>query len=179
MIEAAETYHGMYVKLHEAHKCAPHIWTKQECTRILTAIMAAKSFSWRVIGITPLALEQFSEKSYKKFKNSGITRAHLQPRINTVSQLLDPNTPLTKSEFLTKWIVNDRTVICAKGENREIVPEYIPFDNDDGSLFSCERVLAGWRHRKIEQEFLRELHQNYKNGNASITRDHLSNQVGT
>lgn len=174
MIEAAETYHGMYIKLHEAHKIAPHIWTKQECTRILTAIMAAKSFSWRVIGITPIALEQFSEKAYRKFKNSGMTRAHLEPRINTVSALLDPEMPFSKNEFLEKWISKDRTVICAKGQNREIVPEYIAFDNNDGALFSCARVLAGWRHRKPEQDFLRNLHEDFKNGKIELSREHLN-----
>lgn len=168
MIEAAETYHGMYVKLHEAHKSAPNIWTRQECTRILTAIMAAKSFSWRVIGITPKALEQFAEYDYRKLKNSGLTRAHLYPRISTVSKLLEPKLPLSQTAFLQTWIDNDRTVICAKGENKEVVPDFIAFENTNGDYFSCERVLAGWRHRKAEREFLRHLHQKFINGQVCL-----------
>jgi hypothetical protein len=168
MIEAAATYHGMYVKLFEAHKTAPNIWTLQECTRIMTAIMAAKSFSWRVVGITPLALELFADNNYGKFKNSGITRAHLVPRIKTVEALLSENAPYPQDEFLSRWILNDKTVICAKGENRIIVPRYISFQNDDGQLFSCANVLAGWRHTEKEREFLKNLHHRYQNDEIQI-----------
>ena len=156
-IEAGHTYHYLYLAVHRAHKEAPEIWTVQECTRILTSIMAAKPFSWRVVGITEAALKKFSEFNFRYKSKAGLTRAHLVPRIVTVGTLLAPSEPFNESEFLKIWLQNDKTVLCALGENKTSLPDFIPFENADGELFSCHRVLAGWRHHRREQEFLKNL----------------------
>ena len=114
-IEAGHTYHYLYSAVHRAHKEAPEIWTIQECTRIMTSIMAAKPFSWRVVGITEAALKKFSEFDFRYKSGAGITRAHLKPRIETVRTLLAPSEPLSEVEFLN---INDTTVLCVSGENK-------------------------------------------------------------
>ena len=156
-IEAGHTYHYLYSAVHRAHKEAPEIWTVPECTRVLTSIMAAKAFSWRVVGITEAALKKFSEFDFRYRTGIGITRAHLKPRIETVRMVLAPREPLSENEFLDIWLSNDRTVLCVKGENKATVPEFIAFDNTTGELFSCHRVLAGWRHLRRERDYLRNL----------------------
>jgi hypothetical protein len=74
-----------------------------------------------------------------------------------VRKLLVPDKPLAEREFLETWLANDRTILCAKGENKRAIPKYIPIENEDGTLFSCHGKLAGWYHRKREREFLKEL----------------------
>lgn len=159
--DEARTIHALYAALHQAHKHAPAMWTMQECNRVLTAIMAAKPFSWRVIGITPLALQKLSENDFRLKTGHGITRGHLRPRIETVRALMLPVEPLCEEAFFESWLVNDRTVLCAKGENREAIPSYIPIDNELGTLFSCHGKLAGWHHRKAEQDSLKALHKDH------------------
>ena len=158
--EVSTTY-ALYRALHQVHKMAPAVWTVQECTRVLTAIMAAKSFSWRVIGIAPAALVAFAEAGFRNRNGLGITRAHVRPRIDTVRTLMLSTEPLSEKEFFGTWLANDLTVLCAKGENRKTIANYIKIDNDRGMLFSCHGKLAGWHHRASEQDFLRALHDNH------------------
>jgi len=157
--EESRTLHALYAAVHRAHKDVPTVWTDHECNRVLTAIMAAKPFSWRVVGITPQALRQFSDLAFRYKSKLGFTRAHIHPRIETVRSLLAPEDPVPESDFIDIWIKNDRTVICSRGENVAALPEYIPFENDDGALFSCAGKLAGWHHKKQEIEFLKNLFQ--------------------
>jgi len=155
--DGARTIHLVYSAVHQAYKQAPTVWTLQECTRVLTAIMAAKAFSWRVIGITPAALDEFAAAGFYSKSRQGITRAHLRPRIDTVRKLLLPDKPLSERELFETWLANDHTILCAKGENKPAIPKYIAIENEDGTLFSCHGKLAGWHHRKREREFLKEL----------------------
>jgi len=113
---------------------------------------AANTFTADSPPISGGAAAGFSSKS-----RQGITRAHLRPRIDTVRNLLLPDKPLSEREFFETWLTNDRTILCAKGENRRAIPKYIPIENEDGTLFSCHGKLAGWHHRKREREFLKEL----------------------
>lgn len=146
-----ETYHKIYSAVHYSHKLIPQIWTDHECNRILSATMAGKQFSWRVIGITPKALGQFQLLDFKYKSRQGFTRAHLKPRIETVRYLLAPDNPYNMNDFYNEWIKNDKTVICARGENKIEVPPFIHISNEDGLLFSCQGKLAGWKHTKNEQ----------------------------
>jgi hypothetical protein len=47
------TTSDLYVCLHRARRKSPETWTDRECTRVMTSIMAAKHWSWHVVGITP------------------------------------------------------------------------------------------------------------------------------
>jgi hypothetical protein len=121
--------------------------------------MSGKAFSWRVVGITEAALRRFHELDYRYKSRLGLTRAHLRERINTVRKLLSRSEPLSASEFIEYWLENDRTVLCADGENKAIVPHYIEIESNGGSLFSSNFV--GWRHGKKERDLLRSLFEKF------------------
>jgi hypothetical protein len=149
--------HSVYVAIHRAHKIAPELFTRSHCTTIITALMGSQAWSWRVVGITHAALQAFMEHDFRHKSKQGITRAHLQPRIETAALLLAPEQPMSEADFIETLLRHDVTVLCARGENRASVPEYIAFANDDASLFVSKKIA--WRHTKKEEALLRRLHQ--------------------
>jgi hypothetical protein len=159
MIEAAHTYHAMYLALHNARASAPRIWTDHHCARVLTSIMSGKLFSWRVVGITKAALKKLHQLNYCYQSGHGLTRAHLSPRIDTVRELLRPDEPLSEPEFIEYWLTHDRTVICARGENKTTIPSFIQIENEDALLFSSNSVA--WKHRKAERDLLKTLYEKH------------------
>jgi hypothetical protein len=152
--EAACSYE-LYVALHRAHRQYPQIFTMGRCTAVLTAMMGGRSWSWRVVGITQAALQLFRDAGYKKVTRDGITRAHIQSRIKTTSELLQPEEPYSADEFARIWIENDKTVLCVRGENKNTLPEYISFADAEHGLFQSNQVA--WRHGKMEREYLMSL----------------------
>jgi hypothetical protein len=155
--DEARTIHSLYLAVHQAHQQAPEFWTLPACSRVLTAIMGGRAWSWRVVGITPKALKEFKEAKFKSLSGQGITRGHLRRRIDTAEELLSPGKPLSEKEFLEAWFRHDRTILCAKGENRQVIAEYIPIDNKYATLFSS-RSVVGFYHKAREQEILKKLH---------------------
>ena len=73
-----------------------------------------------------------------------------------------PDAPLPEGEMLAIWFANDRTVLCARGENKATVPDYLPIENADGALFPA--TMVAWRHGKRERDLLRGLHNQGKEG---------------
>ncbi len=120
--------------------------------------MGSQAWSWRVVGITHAALQAFMEHDFKHKSKQGLTRAHLHPRIATAALLLAPEQPMSEADFIETLLRHDVTVLCARGENRASMPEYIAFANDDASLFSSKKKV-GWSHTQNERAFLRRLHQ--------------------
>jgi hypothetical protein len=149
--------HSVYLAIHQAHKVAPELFTLGHCSTIITALMGSQAWSWRVVGITHAALQAFMEHDVKHKSKQGITRAHLHPRIATAALLLAPEQPMSEADFIETLLRHDVTVLCARGENRASVPEYIAFANDEASLFASRKV--SWSHTKSERAFLRHLHQ--------------------
>ncbi len=152
--EAACSYE-LYVALHRSHRQYPQIFTMGRCTAVLTAAMGGRSWSWRVVGITPAALRLFRDSGYKKVARDGITRAHIQSRNKTTSELLQPEEPFSAEEFARIWIENDQTVLCVRGENRDPLPDYISIADAEHALFQSHQVA--WRHGKMEREYLMSL----------------------
>ena len=152
--EAACSY-DLYVALHRSHRQNPGIFTMSRCTVILTAMMGGRPWSWRVVGITPAALRSFRDSSYKKVARDGITRAHIQSRIKTTSELLQTEDPFPAEEFARIWIENDKTVLCVRGENKDPLPDYISFADAEHSMFQSTQIA--WSHGKTEREYLMRL----------------------
>ena len=173
-MEKIEVFHKLYCSVHQAHREAPEIFTDHECNRILTAIMAGKSFSWKVIGITEAALVKLAETDFKLMPGHGITRAHLVPRIDTVRKLLHPELPFAPERFIEFWVSNDSTVMCARGENKYSVPPHLLIVNDQGELFSCKGKLAGWHHKRAERKYLKDLYDGFKSGDITSTTAQVS-----
>src|SRR5579872_7316350 len=155
-IKAPHTYHALYLAVHAAHAEAPDIWTEHHCTRLLTSIMGAQPFSWRVAGITKAALKKLHQLNYRYKSREGLSRAHLKPRIKTVQELLTRPKPMPEREFVEYWLKHDRTVICAKGENKTTIEHFIPIRNPRGLLFSSNSVA--WKHKEPERDLLKALY---------------------
>lgn len=172
MIDAPHTYHALYLAVHNAHSEAPHIWTNHHCTRLLTSIMSSKPFSWRVVGITTEALKRLHQLNYRYKSGEGLTRAHLHPRIETVQELLKRHEPMSESEFIEYWLTHDRTVICARGENRPTISHFIPIENPHGSLFSSNSVA--WKHGKAECDLLRALYAKHFDGRQNAGEQQIA-----
>ena len=152
--------HQIYLALYEGHKADPGHWRPTEITRVLTAALAAQKFSWRVIGITPAALKKFAEMDFKYQSGCGITRAHLVNRQTTFMEMINRPDPMTFLDFANFHWERDKTVLSAKGENKNgSVPEYISIENEGFLLFNSYKQLAMWRHGKAEVEFLRSLYE--------------------
>jgi hypothetical protein len=159
--DEARTCHFLYSAVHQTHKQAPTVWTPQECSRVLMAIMGGKAFSWRVVGITPAALDEFAAADFYSESGERIRRAHLQLPLDTAKKVLRPDKPQSENEFIETWLANDCTILYVKGEIKsnsksKRFPYYIAIENEDGTLFSGKMVK--WHHREEEREFLKELH---------------------
>ncbi len=151
-VEEAACSYELYVALHRSRRRNPQIFTMGLCTTILTAMMGGRSWSWRVVGITPAALQLFHNSGYKKTAGDGITRAHIQGRSKTTSELLQSERPLPTEEFARIWIENDKTVLCVRGENKNQLPDYVIFEDAEHGFFPSTQIA--WRHGKMEKEYL-------------------------
>ena len=61
--------------------------------------------------------------------------------------------------FFDTFLNNDRTVIMLNEQNNHSAPpqKFVEIDNAEAELFP-NGSLVGWKHRKKEREFLRQLY---------------------
>jgi hypothetical protein len=156
LIASSHTYHSLYLAVHRAHLADSDTWNSAHCTRVMTAIMGARKFSWRVIGITEAALRILRENGYKRKDGDKITRAHLRERSTTVKELL-AKPELSEADFFKFWTKHDPVVLCGPGENKKVVSPYIAIENERAELFSSGTV--SWRHGQLERDFLAALYE--------------------
>jgi hypothetical protein len=135
-----DAMHGIYVALHASHSVAPSRFTLAHCAKVLAAVMSCNPWVWRVVGVTPAALEAFRQSNFRYKSGGGITRAHLRPRVSSVKHLMQTSAALPVDDFIDSLLTHDITVLCARGENKETVPAYIAFENEDASLFSSKPI---------------------------------------
>jgi stalled ribosome rescue protein Dom34 len=154
-IAAPHTYHLLYLAVYQAHKSDPEIWDKRHCTRVLTAIMGGRDFSWRVVGVTESALEILRSNGFRRKTGIKLQRAHIKARAQTVQELLQSQI-LSKEEFIEFWLKNDPVVICGPGENKEQLDNFIPIQNDKAELFRSDTI--SWRHKEAERDYLEALY---------------------
>ncbi len=156
-----QALYGKYLAIFNAYKSDPEFFTLANSNTELTTIMGGRHWSWHVIGITKAALEIYRNCDFKYKSKQGLTRAHIQPRIETSKKLLCPDLPVSQEKFFEIWLNADKTIICGPGENRSrFVPEYIPLENNDYSLFKGRKV--GWKDSPHhEGKLLRELYERY------------------
>jgi hypothetical protein len=154
-VATPESYHALYLAVRRAHAIDPVIWNSAHCTRVLTSIMGARQFSWRVVGITEKALKLFHQHEYRKPSDTKLTRAHLRPRAQFVKELM-AMAELSVPEFVKFWLENDCTVICGPGENTTSVGKYIRIENENGALFGSG--VVAWQHGTTERDLLRRLY---------------------
>ncbi len=154
-VTASHTYHSLYLAVYRAHRSDPETWNSHHCTRVLTAVMGGRHFSWRVVGITEAALKILYEHGFQLKKGVKITRAHIKARADTVQALLKlPE--LSETDFIDFWLKHDEVVLCGPGENRKQVGKYHLIENDSGALFSSNTV--SWKHKQPERDHLAAMH---------------------
>jgi len=156
----------VYVAQFEAVRDFPGAFTKNDATRMLTSLMGSRPWSWRVVGITPAALDLFAENEFKRVRGL-VERGHLSDRSSTAYDLFyGRDTAMGLDEFFSFFLERDKTVLMAKHENKSRaggeVPAYISIPSDK-HLFPCG-TLIGWQHRSAEIEFLRGLHEARNDG---------------
>ena len=149
--------------------------TQKKCS-ILTPLLGGYETSWRVVGITKAALELLAENNYRYIKGA-ICRAHIVNRYETARQIFECNSPLDLSTFFEVVWNNDRTVIATKSENKlnGTLPKVIPIDYLK-KLFTCNEIV-GFKFRKIEAEFLRDLHLAFKSGELDLTCPYIATKM--
>lgn len=153
--------HAVYVAIFNARQICPDGFRDNDTTRLLTALMGSKPWSWRVVGITLEALDLFARNDFKRPPRL-IQRGHKVNRVTTARQLFDRSAPAVLDEFFRIFLKNDETVLMTAEQNRQKgFPKYTAIINPDAELFSSGS-LVGWQHRQGEIEFLRKLYANRK-----------------
>ena len=164
MIEKSQksALYRKYEAIHYAYHMDDSFFTLTQSNTELTTVMGGRPWSWHVVGITKAALIRYKELEFKHASKSGITRAHLIPRIKTTTKLLNVDKPYSSKEFFDIWLSADKTVICGPGENkREFNVSWLPIDNVNYQLFNSKTI--GWKFRVEESIFLRSLYEKLLN----------------
>ncbi|MGE0983794.1 hypothetical protein [Ralstonia pseudosolanacearum] len=152
--------YSIYTAQFHAIRSYPEGFTKADATRMLTSLMGARPWSWRVVGVTSAALDLFAANDFMRPPHQ-LQRGHKQDRSSTAQALyLDIAEPMSLVQFFDFFLERDKTVIMTNEENKHrpdgVFPDYIDIDPMLG-LFPSG-TLVGWQHRKQEIKFLRELH---------------------
>ncbi len=112
-----------------------------------------------MVGITPAALAEFAANDFNR-PSRKLQRGHKIDRAITAKAVFSRDEPMTLNEFFKFFLERDQTVIMTNEENKHRpnteFPEYITIDNDDAQIFPSG-TLVGWRHSKVEKDFLRKL----------------------
>ena len=95
--------------------------------KILSTLFSTNPNSWRVVGITPEALEVFKKHNFKKVSGMGINRSHLIQRHSYYKNLLNMEIP-NQQEFWEKYYNNDMTVLATSSENMILIMKNILTD---------------------------------------------------
>lgn len=157
--------HSIYVAQFAAIKKYPQAFTKADATRMLTGIMGARPWSWRVIGITHAALDLLAAHDFKRPPRQ-LQRGHRYDRSKTAQALyMERKEPVPIEEFFNYFLRRDKTVIMTNDENQHrpggsFPAAYIRIPDRLG-LFPCG-TLVGWQHRPQEIEFLRDIYARIK-----------------
>ncbi|AOZ06717.1 hypothetical protein [Cupriavidus malaysiensis] len=156
-----EALYSIYLAQFKAFKACPDQLNKADATRMLTSLMGSKPWSWRVVGITPAALEVFKEHHFEKPKEKLLQRGHIYSRSSTAEALLRSDEPRPLKDFFDFFLERDKTVIGLTSENpsrgNHSTPCYYPIDLSS-ELFPCGSLI-GWKQGEKEATFLRALYE--------------------
>lgn len=166
-----QALHGLYIALFKAKQSCPDDFRDGHITTILTAIMGIENYGWRVIGITREALDSLATKEFNKNKlPRTLCRGHKKDRIKTTRELFGREKPMKLDEFYKVFLRSDQTVIMLNEQNdhNKPFPKFIKIDNPNAELFP-NGSLIGWKHRKKERDYLRQLYSSH-----SVRRQRIS-----
>ncbi len=139
--------YAIYRVVHEQFRLG-NITLKRSNT-LIGSVLSDSPAGWRVIGITPAALNKFAGVGFRHVPK-GVQRAHLCDRIDTAAMVLARNLPLTMSELFDIWEGRDQTVLGLSTENKTISEtRYHKILNPNGELFSNKYV--GYRYSRSRE----------------------------
>ncbi len=143
--------------------------------KLLSTLFSVNPNCWRVVGITPKALEIFSEYGFKKVSGMGINRSHITQRHSHYKSFLQKDIA-NSNDFWEEYYRNDMTVLSTSSENmsnaKSIINESYLIPEDKRSLFKT--LGYAWKHKTEEEEFLYNLHQTIlNNGKIPLLKEHL------
>lgn len=126
--------------------------------KLLSTLFSINRNSWRVVGITPAALEVFKQHDFKKVSGMGINRSHIVQRHSFYNELI--NQEITDHQtFWDLYHQNDCTILATSTENmsksEKIFHNYYDIPNDERNLF--QTAGYAWKHKVEEIEFLKSL----------------------
>lgn len=128
---------------------------------LFTALMAGEPWGWKVIGITEMALTEFSKIDFK-YPQRLICRSHFISRNDTAKAFFEVPVKISREEFFPRYFQTDITVISLKSENTVAGPDhFIPIDP---ALNLFPSRLVSFRYSKVERDYLKKLHLDFKDG---------------
>jgi hypothetical protein len=129
---------------------------------MLTWALTEYSDHWPVVGVTPGALERFSQHDFQCVSRIGIHRSHLADRKVWQSVMLAER--FSFDDWLQLYLRSDQTVLATSSENMKgTILNYIPIPLSLGPFRSAGYK---WRHRSEEREYLRALHDARRSASA-------------
>lgn len=138
---------------------------------LLTSLMGAEDWSWKVVGVSEKALECLERGAYSGAK--GLQRAHIVARIDIAERLFNCPTldgePLPIDAFFERFMSLDKTVLVdsKKSENktRMVLPKVVPVDT---SRTVCRCLSIGYEFSPEDSFYFRSLHEKFKAGEVSL-----------
>jgi len=125
--------------------------------RLLSELFAETPNPWRVVGITEKALNVFKEHNFKKISKMGINRSHEISRNDTYTHMFN-NIFKDADTWWDYYFDRDKTILATSSENKASKFSTITLFDNPNHLFKSSGFA--WRHRKQEEQFLKELLHN-------------------
>lgn len=140
--------------------------------KLLSTLFSINPNSWRVVGITPEALEIFKKNEFKKKSGMRINRSHITQRFGFYQSLLNPENKISGAEeFWNLYYENDMTVLASASENMRadvtIFENAYPVPQDERKLF--QTAGYAWKHKDEEEAFLKDLYDLHQTKKRTTT----------
>lgn len=125
--------------------------------KLLSALLSANPNCWRVVGISPNALDVFAKNDFKRVSKMGINRSHVFQRNQVYKEMLKTGF-VNKEEFWEYYYSRDYTILATSNENMQDVDleaVALPVPQDGRMLFRTRGYV--WKHDEAEICFLQGL----------------------
>lgn len=126
--------------------------------KLVSSLLAMNPDGWRVVGITPNALEVFSKHGFERKSGMRVNRAHVIARNETYREMLGKDFS-DKYKFWDYYWERDQTILSTSSENMQAGNQhykYFEVPRDHRMLFRMKGFA--WKHGVEEVAFLRELY---------------------
>ena len=150
-----EDIYDFYIFLHQKFKKNSNLFlSKQRWSELFSLLMKGRKEFWRVVGITPKALELYRLNKFKTSK--GLVRGHLNMRIKTFELFFSTDDQLSYHEFWKLFKKYDPVILMTKEENKSHdIPVYIKISNPKSNFFTNSGI--NWQLTKQDVELLKSL----------------------